>query len=173
MPSSTYTNSTTTNSTHYQLSSDDDSQTLFDKNSIESIIAQIRATRVKPQQQLTDILCSYLDEKGYPAEFINARLNPSFFGTMKNPSALFQAFGSDFIANNKDKEQYSNVTFLEVFENRSQAGDYKNMFYSIKRSAKKMLNSVRRRYELQSNGKTSDGLAQATVVKIFIAFNLI
>jgi hypothetical protein len=167
MPSSTYTNSTA----DYQLSSDNDSQTLFDNNSIETIIAQIRATRVKPQQQLTDILCSYLDEKGYLPEFIDARLNPSFFGYRKKPSALFLAFGSDFIKNNKDKEQYSNVTFLEVFENRSKIGDYKNMFYSIKRSAREMLDRVRGHYNLQPNGKSSDGFAQATVVKIFIAFN--
>jgi hypothetical protein len=173
MPSSTCTNSTTTSLADYQLSSDNDSQTLFDKNSIESILAQIQAARVKPQQQLTDILCSYLDEKNYPSDFIDARLNPSFFGTMNNPSALFLAFGSDFIANKKDKEQYSNVTFLEVFKNRSQAGEYKNMFYSIRRSAREMLDRVRRHYNILPKWKTSDGFAQATLVKIFIAFNLI
>ena len=173
MPSSTCTNSTTTSSADYQSSSDNDSQTLFDYKSIESIIAQIQATRVKPQQQLTEILCSYLDEKGYPPDFIDARLNPSFFGTKNKPSALFLAFGSDFIENNKYKEQYTNVTFLEVFKNRSQAGEYKNMFYSIKRSAREMLDRIRGHYKLLPKWKTSDGFAQAAVVKIFIAFNLI
>jgi hypothetical protein len=132
---------------------------------------------VKTQQQLTDILCSYLDEKGYPSDFINERLNPSFFGTIEEPSALFLAFGSDFIDNNKDKEQYSNVTFLEVFKNRSQAGigGYKNIYTHITRTARDMLNDVRWHYDLPpvERSKRKYEFAKSKVVKIFIAFNLV
>jgi hypothetical protein len=171
--SSTCTRSTTASSTDYQLSSDNDSQTLFDEESIKSIIAQIRTTRVKPQQQLTDILFSYLEAKGYSAQFIDERLNPSFFGSSSQPSAIFQAFGSDIIAKNRRKEQYFNVTFLEVYANRSHAGigGYKNIYSHIRRTARDMLDEVRERYDLLPKRKTSGEFAQSKVVKIFIAFN--
>ena len=177
--SSSYTSSTTTSSAaDNQLSSDKDSQTLFDEESIESIIAQIKATRVvNPQQQLTDILCSYLNGKNYSPEFIDQHLDKSFFGESGYPSAIFQAFGSDVIDNYRDKPRYSNVTFLEVYKNRSKAGIYKNIYTHIKWTARQMLAGVRRRYNLlpveRSKRNTSGEFAQSMVVKIFIAFNLI
>ena len=176
--SSSYTSSTTTSSAaDNQLSSDKDSQTLFDEESIKSIIAQIKATRVViPQQQLTDILCSYLDGK-YSPKFIDQHLDRSFFGISGHPSAIFQAFGSDVIENYSYKPKYSGVSFLEVYKNRSQAGKYKNIYTHIKWTARQMLAGVRDRYDLQpverSKRNTSVEFAQSKVVKIFIAFNLI
>jgi hypothetical protein len=158
-------------------SSDNDSQTLFDEESIKSIIAQIQTTRVKPQQHLTDILCSYLEEKGYSAQLIDERLNSSFFGSKGKPSAIFLAFGSDFIENNRDKPQYSNVSFLEVYKNRSQAGigGYKNIYTHITRTAREMLDDVRWHYDLPpvERSKRKYEFAKSKVVKIFIAFNLV
>ena len=171
--------STTTSSADFQLSSDNDSQTLFDEESIKSIIAQIQTTRVKPQQQLTDILCSYLEAKGYSAKLIDERLNSSFFGSKGKPSAIFVAFGNDFIENNRRKEQYSNVglSFSEVYANRSQAGigGYKNIYTHICRTAREMLDDVRWHYDLPpvERSKRKYKFAQSKVVKIFIAFNLI
>jgi hypothetical protein len=178
--SSTTTSSTTTSSAaDNQLSSDKDSQTLFDEESIESIIAQIKATRVvNPQQQLTDILCSYLNGKNYSPKFIDQHLDKSFFGERGYPSAIFQAFGSDVIDNYRySKPRYSNVTFLEVYKNRSQAGIYKNIYTHIKWTARQMIAGVRKSYNLlpveRSKRNTSGEFAQSMVVKIFIAFNLI
>jgi len=172
--SSSYTSS----ATDYQLSSDKNSQTLFDEESIKLIIAQIKATRVvNPQQQLTDILCSYLNGKDYSPKFIDQHLDQSFFGSIHHPSAIFQAFGSDVIENYRDKPRYSNVAFLEVYKNRSKAGGYKNIYTHIKWTARQMLAGVRRRYNLlpvdRSKRNTSGEFAQSMVVKIFIAFNLI
>ena len=188
--SSTCTTSTTTSLAPVQ-------QSLFDQESINSIvksIAQLQPKRVNPQEQLTDILYSYLHGERYSKESIHGRLFLSFFGPKGMPSAIFNAFGSDFIENYRHGSRYSNVnhkrspqcpivtfdTFLELFENRSQAG-YKNIYFTIVRSAEKILNDVLSRYDLppvvkgkkSRNRNTSGEFAQSKVVKIFIAFNLI
>jgi hypothetical protein len=156
------TYSTCTSSTNTSLAPVQ--QSLFDQESIKSIvktIAQLQPTRVNPQEQLTNILCSYLDGKCYSRESIHGRLFLSFFGPKGMPSAIFNAYGSDVIENYRHESRYSNVnhrrspqcpivtfdTFLELFENRSQAG-YRNIYFTIVRSAEKILNDVLKRYDL-------------------------
>ena len=144
MASTSSTSASLPDSADYQFSAD--YQTLFDEQSIESIVTSIKTTR---ETKLANILCSYLKKKRYDAASIDERLFQSFFGCKDQPSAIFEAFGSDLMdtsyryqrhysnANTKRSSQCPTVafeTFSELFENRGQAG-YRNIYSAIKRSA--------------------------------------